>query len=456
MVADRPRRPAGLSVRVRTTLGATVVVGVALAVAGVLVVLLLRRDLTAGVDAAADLRTEDLVVALEAGRDPVSLVAGDDDDEVLVQIVAEDGRVLAASEDLEGLGPLAADEVEGRSVDVADESDPYRLVADSADIGDAKGLVVVARNAEAVEEGTGTVAGSLVVGIPLLLLVVAATTWIVTGRALRPVEAIRRQVDAITDAELDRRVPAPGGRDEIARLAATMNAMLDRLEAGRDRNRRFVSDASHELRSPIATIRHELEVAQADPSVVDVATLAERLLAEDLRMQALVEDLLLLARSDEGRLAGGRRPVDIDDLVLAEAARLRHLGGVTVDASGVAAGQVSGDAGQLGRVVRNLVDNAARHASGTIRLGVATSGSTVRLWVADDGPGIPVADRERVFERFTRLDRSRTRGTGGYGLGLAIAAEVVRAHGGHIGVTDGPDGGAQIVVELPASGVLQG
>ena len=447
MAAERRPR---LSIRVRTTLGATVVVGVALVVAGVLVVLLLRRDLTASVDAAADLRAEDLVAALEAGRDPASLVAGDDD-EALVQIVTEDGRVVAASEDLEGAAALASDEVEGRSVDVPDESDGYRLVADTADLDGGHLLVVVARSADAVDEGTGAVGGSLLVGIPLLLLLVAATTWIVTGRALRPVEAIRREVDAITEAEMARRVPAPGGRDEIARLAGTMNAMLDRLETGRDRTRRFVSDASHELRSPIATIRHELEVARADPTVVDVAALADRLLAEDLRMQALVEDLLLLARSDEGRIVGVRRPVDVDDLVLAEAARLRRLDGVAVDASGVGAGQVSGDAAALGRVVRNLVDNAARHASTTVHLGVATEGPTVRVWVADDGPGIPAADRERVFERFTRLDASRTRGTGGYGLGLAIAAEVVRAHGGRIGVTDGPAGGARFVVDLPAA-----
>jgi signal transduction histidine kinase len=401
------------------------------------------------VDAAADLRVEDLVAALEAGRDPTSLVAGDDD-EALVQIVAEDGRVLAASEDLDGVAALATDEVDSASVTVPDESDRYRLVADSVDIGDERGLVVVARSADAVDEGTGAVGGSLLVGVPVLLLVVAVTTWIVTGRALQPVDAIRREVDAITDTELDRRVPTPGGRDEIARLARTMNAMLDRLEAGRDRTRRFVSDASHELRSPIATIRHELEVAQSDPSAVDVPALAARLLAEDLRMQALVEDLLLLARSDEGSLASVRRPVDVDDLVLAEATRLRSLGAVHVDASAVAAGQVLGDAGQLGRVVRNLADNAARHAGSTVCLGVAVADSTVRFWVADDGPGIPVADRERVFERFARLDQSRARGTGGYGLGLAIAADVVRAHGGRIGVTDGPDGGAQVVVELPA------
>ncbi|HEU5149204.1 MAG TPA: HAMP domain-containing sensor histidine kinase [Iamia sp.] len=438
-----------LSIRVRTTLGATVVVGVALVVAGVLVVLLLRRDLTASVDAAAALRVEDVVAALEAGTDPNALVEGDDD-EALVQIVDEGGRVVAASEDLEGAGALADDEVDGRSVTVPGEGGAYRLVADEADGDDGHLLVVVARSAEAVDEGTGAVGGSLLVGIPALLLVVAATTWVVTGRALRPVEAIRREVDAITEAELERRVPAPGGRDEIARLAGTMNAMLDRLEAGRDRQRRFVSDASHELRSPIATIRHELEVARADPTVVDVTALADRLLAEDLRMQSLVEDLLLLARSDEGRLGGPRRPVDLDDVVLAEAARLRHLGGVAVDATGVGAGQVAGDPGQLGRVVRNLVDNAARHAATTVRLGVATEGATVRVWVADDGPGVPEADRQRVFERFTRLDASRARGTGGYGLGLAIVAEVVRAHGGRIRVTDAPGGGARFDVDLPA------
>jgi signal transduction histidine kinase len=441
-----------LSIRVRTTLGASAVVGVALVVAGVLVVLLLRRDLTASVDAAAELRVEDLVAALESGTAPADLAAGDDD-EALVQVVTRDGSVVAASEDLEGVGPLATDDVDGAAAEGLDGSDPYRIVAERAD-GDL--VVVVARSAEAVEEGTGAVAGSLLVGIPILVLLVAATTWVVTGRALRPVEAIRREVAAITDAELERRVPEPGGRDEIARLAGTMNAMLDRLEAGRDRQRRFVSDASHELRSPIATIRHELEVARADPTVVDVAGLADRLLSEDLRMQALVEDLLLLARSDEGRLAGVRRPVDLDDLALAEATRLRRLGGVAVDASGVGAGQVAGDPAQLARVVRNLADNAARHAATAVALGVATDGGTVRLWVADDGPGIPVAERERVFERFTRLDTARARGTGGYGLGLAIAAEVVRAHGGSIAVDDAPTGGARLTITLPASGSLQG
>lgn len=445
-----PPRRRWLSIRVRTTLGATVVVGLALLVAGVLVVLVLRRDLTSSVDAAARLRAADVAVALEAGTAPAAVVAGDDD-ETLVQVLAADGRVLAASEDLEGVGPLATEESDGRDASVPDEGDGYRLVAEDVDIGEGDGLVVVLRDAEAVEEGVTAVTGSLLVGLPLLLALVAVTTWVVTGRSLRPVEAIRREVAAITDAELERRVPAPGGRDEVARLAATMNEMLARLEAARDRNRRFVSDASHELRSPLATIRHELEVARADPSVVDVEALAERLLAEDLRMQALVEDLLLLARSDEGTLGARRRPVDIDDLVLAEVARLRHRGTVTVDASGVGAGQVVGDPAHLARVFRNLADNAARHAAGRVAFGVEATDGWVRAWVADDGAGVPAADRERVFERFTRLDDSRTRATGGYGLGLAIVAEVVRAHGGTVAVDAGPDGGARFTVDLPTA-----
>lgn len=475
------RRRARASIRVRTTVGATVVVGLALAVAAVAVVLVVRRDLTRSVDAAAEARAADVVAAVEAGQAPTAVVGGDDDDELLVQVVASDGTVLAASEDVEGVAPLAAGEQDPTGASVPGQDGSYRVVAEAARPGDDAGggddgegddadgdddgdgdgggaavgadevLVVVARSAEAVTEGTEAVVGSLAVGFPLVLLVVAATTWAVTSRALRPVEAIRSEVAAISDAELDRRVPEPGGRDEIARLAATMNAMLDRLEAGRDRNRRFVSDASHELRSPIATIRHELEVVLADPSAADVEGLATRLLAEDLRMQALVEDLLLLARSDEGSLATIRRPVDVDDLVLADAARLRSLGTVTVDATGVGAGRVDGDAGQLGRVVRNLADNAARHASGAVALGVTTVDGHVRLWVDDDGPGIPVADRERVFERFTRLDEARARHRGGYGLGLAIVAEVVRSHGGRIGVTESPLGGARVLVELPES-----
>jgi signal transduction histidine kinase len=230
-----------------------------------------------------------------------------------------------------------------------------------------------------------------------------------------------------------------------------MNEMLARLEAARDRQQRFVSDASHELRSPIATIRHELELLIARPDEADVVFVARGLLREDLRMQSLVDDLLVLARSDEGTLPLHRRPVDLDDLVLAEAARLRSRGLVDVDTSSVSAGQVQGDAAQLAGMVRNLVDNAERHASRAVRLSLAERGARVVLRVTDDGPGISGTDRRRIFDRFTRLDSARARGAGGYGLGLSIVHQVVTAHAGSVVVEDAPGGGARFVVDLPAA-----
>jgi len=288
----------------------------------------------------------------------------------------------------------------------------------------------------------------------------------VTGRVLAPVTAIRREVDAITATELHRRVPATRA-DEIGRLARTMNRMLDRLQRAQQSQNRFVSDASHELRSPIAAIRQHAEVALAHPERTGVSELAATVLAEDLRMQHLVDDLLQLARSDERRSAPPDLPVDLDDLVLAEAKTLRAATSVAVDTTAVSAGQVRGDEAQLARLVRNLGSNAARHARTGISFGVAEADGVVVLTVSDDGPGIPAADRERVFERFVRLDAARTRnigdsgdsggagsagsaggagGAGGAGLGLAIAAGIVDRHRGAIRVT----GRSTLEVRLPA------
>lgn len=315
---------------------------------------------------------------------------------------------------------------------------------------ESRARVLVARTLEPVSEGTSVVVVSLLGGIPILLLLVAVTTWKMTGMSLRPVERIRQQVAEISeDTELNRRVPEPTGDDEIARLARTMNTMLDRLQGSRDRQRRFVSDASHELRSPIAAIRHQIETALAHPDGTSVEALLPDVLAEDLRMQALVEDLLLLARADEHTLAAIARPVDLDDVVLTEARRLRQRGAVRVDTRDVSAGRVLGDATALHRLVRNLTDNAERHAGSVVRLGVQSQPGQVTLTVTDDGPGVPAAERAHVFERFARLDDARARDTGGAGLGLAIVAAVAGAHGGsvHIESTEG----ARFVVLLPAA-----
>jgi signal transduction histidine kinase len=285
--------------------------------------------------------------------------------------------------------------------------------------------------------------------MPILLLVFGLVTWFVVGRALAPVEAIREEVDAISSSRLDRRVSDPPGHDEIARLATTMNRMLERLQDGQLRQRRFVSDASHELRSPVTTIRQHAELALAHPDTTEIGELAEVVLEEDVRLQALVEDLLLLTRIDEGTMELHTEPVDVDDLVFEEAARLRGATDLRIDISNVSAGRVIGDRLKLERLVRNLADNAARHASSAIRLAVQEDDEHVVLEVDDDGPGVPGALRGVVFERFTRLDESRDRDGGGTGLGLAIVAEIAGAHGGTASVSDAPLGGARFEVLLP-------
>jgi signal transduction histidine kinase len=308
----------------------------------------------------------------------------------------------------------------------------------------------VGRTLEDVTEATSPVIGSLLLGIPALLLVVGGVTWGVVGRALRPVERMRREVEAISTDELHRRVPDPAGSDEIARLAATMNRMLDRLEDGRNRQRRFVSDASHELRSPIASLRQHAEVARSHPERDEPSELPEVVLEESERLQRIVEDLLLLTRVDEGRRLPRAMAVDLDDIVLAEAARLRASTGLVVDTREVSAGRVTGDATTLERMVRNLTENAARHAAGTVALALSERDGRVVLRVDDDGPGIAPGDRERVFGRFVRLDDARGRDTGGTGLGLAIVDEIVRLHGGTVVVGEANIGGARLEVRLPS------
>lgn len=439
------------SVRVRTVIAAVAVVGIALVIGAVALVSTLRRNVVDNVETAARLRAADVVTLLEAGT-PADALAVDDEEASLVQVLDTRGRVVASSPNIEGeaaIGNLPAGAARTFRRLPIDDGD-YRAVAVAARAPNGRFTVVVARSLEPAEDTVRAVITLLGGGLPALLMVVAATAWMVTGRALRPVEAIRQQVTNITSTELDRRVPEPPGDDEIARLARTMNEMLARLESSRDRQQRFVSDASHELRSPIATIRHELELLLAHPDQADIVEAATRLLAEDLRMQALVEDLLTLARSDEGTLVANRRAVDLDDLVLAEASRLRGRGIVVVDASAVSAGQVVGDSAQLARVVRNLVDNAERHARSAVTLTVREQHGRVRVVVDDDGPGVPSGDRDRAFERFTRLDEARARTVGGYGLGLAIVRDVVGAHGGTAEIGDAPTGGARLIIELPA------
>jgi len=300
----------------------------------------------------------------------------------------------------------------------------------------------------AQQEAVATTGGLLLAGVPLLMALTGLVTWWLVGRALCSVELIRTQVERIGASRLSERVPVPGGRDEIAHLASTMNAMLTRLETSHSTQRRFVADASHELRSPLATLAASLEVGQADQSEQTWRDLMPILQAETQRMRHLVDDLLLLSKVDDRGLPVFHADVDLDDLVDQESRRLRGLGQVRVTTRATPT-RVAGDEHKLAQVIRNLADNAVRAARAEVRLSVQADDGGALITVEDDGPGIPVQDRHRVFDRFVRLDESRSRESGGSGLGLSIAHEIVRAHGGELAVGDSDLGGARLTARLP-------
>lgn len=439
----RPGRWARTSVRARTTIAAVVVVAIALLVGGIALVLAVRSSLHDGVESSAEQRAGALADQVERSGLPARTTDDEDDeaddpeDEVW-QVVDDDGRVLRSSQALRT--PLPRDDGDAH---LSGADARYYVATEDAGEYD----VIVALSLEEVDDTTRALLPPLLVGLPLLLLAVGATTWVVASRALAPVERIRREVEQITGDRLERRVPEPASRDEVHRLATTMNRMLGRLQAARDRQRQFVGDASHELRSPLASIRQTAEVAKAHPHAMPEGELADAVLEEGARMQRLVEQLLLLTRTDEGAPAAWGE-VDLDDLAFEEARRLRD--GIGIDISGVQAARVRGERAALAQVVRNLVDNAVRHATSRVRIETAAAGPWVELVVADDGAGIPEDQRERVFERFVRLDEARSRDAGGSGLGLAIVREIVHAHGGSVSVSGAPGGGARFVVRLPA------
>ncbi|MGH8973185.1 MAG: sensor histidine kinase [Acidimicrobiia bacterium] len=398
-------------------------------------------------------RAED-IAALAAEDDLPVALAGDDD--AITQVVDDAGRVVAATPAGPD-GPIAGfrpsgPEAEARTFAELPVDEPeghgFRVTALRISTPAGPRTVYVGSSLEDVNQAVAILRGDLSVGAPVLTVLVALTAWVVIGRGLRPVESIRAEVADISERSLDRRVAVPATDDEISRLAGTMNAMLDRLHVAAERQRRFVADASHELQTPLAASRTELEVAVTHPEGTDWQATAADLLAANRRMERLVRDLLFLARTDAGGPVPSRVPVDLDDIVLSEAAALRSHGHVHVDTTRVSAAAVEGRRDDLTRVVRNLLDNAERHASSGVALELASDDGHVTLIVQDDGLGIAPDDRQRIFERFTRLDDARSRQRGGTGLGLAITKEIVEAHGGTIAVADAAPG-ARFVVHLP-------
>jgi signal transduction histidine kinase len=439
-----------MTVRLRVTLGASVVFALALTLGAGFLVTRQRAALTREVDTTIRLRADDIVAALKDSSLPSS-VAIPYEERSFVQIVDGRGTVVRSSPNVEGEPPIAAS-LTRVGVHTLDRTPlgtgPFRVIAEPATVGGSRLTVYVGLSLDTVDVAVRDLTVALAGGAPFLLGLAALMTWVAIGRALRPVDQIRAEVASIGERELHRRVLEPATGDEIGRLALTMNSMLDRLEDAAARQRRFLADASHELRSPLTGIRSQLEVDLAHPDQADWHATEADVLAETLRMQRLVDDLLALARGD-GDLASQRDElIDVDDVVLAEARRLKTRGKVAVDARRVGSAQVMGDPDALGRVVRNLVDNAERHAVETVTLAVTDDDVFATITVGDDGPGVAPGDRDRVFERFARADGARDRDRGGSGLGLAIARDLVAAHGGTLELLPA-DGGATFIVRLP-------
>ncbi|MCZ2849299.1 sensor histidine kinase [Modestobacter sp. VKM Ac-2978] len=456
------RRPPGLtgwvrrrSLRARLTAAAVAVVAVAISLSAVLLVVRLESALVGGIDGAARDRAERIAAAISSGRSTESLLAVDDDE--VVQLLDGDGAVLASSVGPRGGRPLLTTPT-GNGPEVVtqdglalpgEEDEPHRVFTLPVSTPDGQRVVVqVGLPLDDTEESVEELTSALAIGVPAVVAVLAVLTWLLAGRALRPVEALRRQAADIPGHALDRRLAVPPSGEELARLATTFNALLGRAEGATRRQREFVADAAHEIRSPLASLRTQLEVAALhdDPSWrAQLPALTE----DAQRLSRLVEDLLRLARID-ARAPLARDEVDLDDILLETAARARRHTALDIDTSTVSAARVTGDRDALARVVQNLLDNALRHARTTAAVGLTATDRAV-LTVTDDGPGIPADQRERVFDRFTRLDDARSRDVGGTGLGLAIVRDVVRQHGGEVSIEDaGP--GARFVVRLPLTG----
>jgi signal transduction histidine kinase len=426
---------------------------IALVVGGFVLYGTLRLSVTRALDDQARAAAEQVVAMVNSGTVPDPLpVSGAQ----VVQVVDSAGRVLDGSVGADRLTSLLRPDEIASAVGGSPRTVPgsragvdgtMRAVAIRAGTADAPRVVIAAVPMQAIAHSTGALRTALLLAFPLLLVVLAAIAWYVIGWTLRPVEELRTAADRISGTGRTERLPVPAARDQIRALAETLNTMLGRLEAARARQRDFAADAAHELRSPLTSMRTQLEVAQHLGE--DTAPTPD-LLADVARLSRIVDDLLLLARADTD---AGRPPLvrafDAGAL-LGDVADGHHGEPVVRVADGPPA-EVTADPDELRRAVTNLVDNAVRYARAEVLLDAARTGGRVTISVIDDGPGIAPADRERVFGRFTRLDQARARDTGGTGLGLAIVRELVRRAGGTVAFHDAAAPWTlRATIELPA------
>ncbi|MDP2181704.1 MAG: HAMP domain-containing sensor histidine kinase [Actinomycetota bacterium] len=459
----RPRLP---GIRVQTTVIAVLVVGLSVSLAMAALLWTARGSFTDQITASAEARVQDIALLAKAGSVPHP-VPGRGEDQ-LVQVFDAGGAVTASSASIEGQAPLVDIQLapgESRTYTVPSLLESGGENGEAGEGGADPGVaflvsaigvaspagpvtVMVAGSLDPVQQMVDVLQPRLEIGLPLILLIVGATVWALTGRALRPVEAIRREAEEISAASLERRVPEPRTSDEIGRLADTMNRMLDRLESSARVQRRFVSDASHELKSPVASIRTMLDVARRRHPA-DLNAFIDDLAAEDRRLEHLVGDLLALARYDESMRPAHPVDVDLDDVVLGEVAVITKSSEIRIDISGVHPARLQAELGSMESLVRNLLGNAVRHAASTVWVTVDVREDMIVFTVSDDGPGVPPEDRERIFDRFVRLDEARVHEDGGTGLGLALCRVIAHSLRGDVRVADPLHGGATFEVTLP-------
>ncbi len=458
--ASRPRRGRNSwGVRKRTTAAAVGVVAMALLLGGLIWLVLLQTTLTASTESSARQKAQDVIAQLAVDQDiedAIEYILSTGYAGQFVQLLGPAGDVVAGSQPkiavlpLTGLrpGPGKTAIQDVSSLPNIGNNDDFHVVATGVRVGIRDYTVVVASSVQVQSETVATVAWLMLAAMPLLLAVVGVAVWLLVGRSLRHVEKIRGQVAWINAEHLDGRVDVPPTKDELEALAQTMNMMLDRLQASDREQRQFVSDASHELRSPLATLSAGVEIAAADPSGAMWLQMKDVLAGETARMRYLVEDLLTLAKANDGGVSIESVDVDLDDVVAQEVRHLRSASRhqVTADLTPV---RIKGDARRLAQVLRNVLDNADRHALSMIRVSLRTTPEGALVSVDNDGDPVPADDRQRIFERFVRLDESRSREGGGSGLGLAIAAGIMSAHQGTIRATEGPAGECRFEMVFP-------
>ncbi len=446
---------------------AAAVVAVALAIGAVGLLAVYRNQLMSSLDSTLSQQVTDRIRLLESGN-PAESLATALEEESMVWIGFGDGTAIVTGGSLlpienpipPTIGVVATfdlfvEEIHPDESYIEREESAIRMASGATTDGV---IVLTGAEVETVDNAVAAIGRLFALGLPPMVALVAALSWVTTGRALKPVEDIRSKAAEISGTSLAGRVPVPDSGDEVAHLATTMNAMLERIESHEYSLRQFTADASHELKSPVANLRALVDTANLDDERWPI--LQRQLVGESERLKDLVENLLFLASHEAGRSPGKPVAVALDELLFVEAELVAATGAVTVDLSEVAPAEVTGSATDLARLVRNLVDNAARHATSKIALsidaeqgpadGEQTSTAAISLVIGDDGTGIEPEDRQRVFERFARIDDARTRGDGGSGLGLAIVRQIADSHGATVEIGTSPLGGAEFRVRFPS------